>query len=164
MPTCAAPRAGPRGTPRSMSERAAQICIDVNAGFEVSSVKDPLTGRKRPISGNYDRWGSIQLRHDVPDTPFAWGAGWQYNHYAKNYFLTEVYRTLDIPTAYSFFVEHKNFMGLTVRASVFNIFNGRHTQDRVVYTGYRDRSPVSFYEYHDDLVGPLFNFSIKGTF
>ena len=58
-------------------------------------------------------------------------------------------------------------MGLKVRASVFNIFGGRHglhTTDRVVYAGYRDRSPVLFYEKHDDLVGPLFNFSIKGTF
>ena len=26
-----------------------------------------------------------------------------------------------------------------------------------------DRS-VAFYEKHDDLVGPLFNFSVKGTF
>ena len=28
----------------------------------------------------------------------------------------------------------------------------------------RDRAPIAFYEKHDDLVGPLFNFSIKGTF
>jgi hypothetical protein len=141
--------------------------IDLNAGFEASSVKDPLTGQKRPISGNYDRWGSAQLRHDIPGTPFAWGAGVQYNHFAKNYFLTEVIRTLDIPRAYSLFVEDKNFLGLTVRASVFNIFAGRHglhTVRRVVYSGFRDRAPIAFFEKHDDLVGPLFDFTIKGTF
>jgi outer membrane receptor for ferrienterochelin and colicins len=138
--------------------------IDLNAGFEASSVKDPLTGQKRPISGNYDRWGSAQLRHDIPGSPFAWGAGVQYQHYAKNYYLTEVIRTLDIPVAYSLFVEDKNFLGLTVRASVFNIFDGRHTVDRVVYSGFRDRSPVLFFEKHDDLVGPLFDLTIKGTF
>ena len=141
--------------------------LDLNAGFEISSVKDPLTGRSRPISGNYDRWGSAELRHDVPRTPYAWGLNVQYNHYAKNYFLTEIIRTLDIPLAFGAFVEHKNIMGLTVRASVFNIFGARHglhTVDRVVYSGFRDRAPVAFYEKHDDLVGPLFNFSVKGTF
>ena len=104
------------------------------------------------------------MRHDIPGSPFAWGAGVQYQHYAKNYYLTEVIRTLDIPVAYSLFVEDKNFLGLTVRASVFNIFDGRHTVDRVVYSGFRDRSPVLFFEKHDDLVGPLFDLTIKGTF
>ena len=141
--------------------------LDINAGFEWTSVKDPLTGENRPISGNYDRWGSAELRHDVPATPFAWGVNVQYNHYARNYYLTEIIRTLDIPLAYGAFVEHKNLRGLTVRASVFNIFGGRHglhTVDRVVYSGFRDRSPIAFYEKHDDLVGPIFNFSVKGSF
>jgi hypothetical protein len=141
--------------------------LDLNAGFEWTSVKDPLTGKHRPISGNYDRWGSAELRHDVPGTPFAWGLNAQYQHYAKNYFLTEIIRTLDIPLAYGAFVEHKNVMGLTVRASVFNMFGGRHglhTVRRVVYSGFRDRAPIAFYEKHDDLVGPLFNLSVKGTF
>lgn len=138
--------------------------LDLNAGFEWTSVKDPLTGRPRPISGNYDRWGSAQLRHDVPGTPFAWGGYVQYNHFAKNYFLTEIFRTLDIPLMAGFFVEHKNVMGLTVRAGIDNIFSGRHTMDRVVYSGFRDRAPIAFFEKHDDLVGPLFNLSVKGTF
>ena len=141
--------------------------LDLNAGFEWTRVKDPLTGKYRPISGNYDRWGNAELRHDVPGTPYAWGLNAQYNHYAKNYFLTEIIRTLDIPLAYGAFVEHKNVMGLTVRASVFNMFGGRHglhTVRRVVYSGFRDRAPIAFYEKHDDLVGPLFDFSIKGTF
>ena len=62
------------------------------------------------------------------------------------------------------YVEHKNVFGLTVRATVDNIFNGRHLFKRTVYTGYRDRSPVSFFEKRDQLVGPLFNLSVKGTF
>ncbi len=140
--------------------------LDLNAGFEWSSVKDPLTGVNRPISGNYDRWGLAQLRHDVPRTPIAWGAYVQYNHYAKNYYLTEIIRTLDIPLAFGAFVEHKNVMGLSVRAEVFNIFGrgGLHTVNRVVYSGFRNVAPVAFYEKHDDLVGPLFSLSIKGTF
>jgi hypothetical protein len=34
----------------------------------------------------------------------------------------------------------------------------------VVYSGFRDRAPISFIEKHDQLVGPLFEISVKGTF
>ena len=88
----------------------------------------------------------------------------QYRHYAKYYYLTEVYRTLDLPWIAGFYVEDKNVLGLTVRASVDNVLNGRHTFNRTVYAGFRDRSPIAFLERHDDLVGPLFTLSVKGTF
>ena len=138
--------------------------LDLNAGFEWTSVKDPLTGRNRPISGNYDRWGSAAIRHDIPHTPFAWSAYIQYNHYAKNYYLTEIYRTLDIPWLVGVYVEDKNVFGLTVRLEADNLNNGKHTFNRVVYSGFRNTSPIAFYEYHNDLVGPLFKISVKGTF
>jgi hypothetical protein len=141
--------------------------LDISGGFEMSSVEDPLTHVKRPISGNYDRWANAELRQDIPGSDFAYGLTFQHNHYAKNYYLTEIYRSLDIPTAFGAYVEDKDIMGLTVKAGVFNIFSNkgsRHTLDRVVYTGFRDRSPVAFYEFHDDLVGPIFYFDVKGTF
>jgi outer membrane receptor for ferrienterochelin and colicins len=138
--------------------------IDLTLAAERTSVRDPLTGEKRAISGVQDRWGNVQLRHDIPGTPFAWSAYVQYRHYAKNYFLTEVYRALDLPWIAGFYVEDKNVMGLTVRLSVDNVLNGRHLLYRTVYSGYRDRSPVSFFEKHDQLVGPIIDLSIKGTF
>lgn len=138
--------------------------LDINLGAESTRVRDPLTGIKRPISGVQDRWGMIELRHDIPRTPFAWDAYVQYRHYAKYYYLTEVYRTLDLPWIAGFYVEDKNVLGLAVRASVDNVLNGRHTFNRVVYAGFRDRSPIAFLERHDDLVGPIFTLSVKGTF
>ena len=138
--------------------------LDLNIGMEWTSVRDPLTARKRPISQVQDRWGSVQVRHDIPRTPFAWSAYVQYRHYTQGYLLTEVYRSLDLPWIAGFYVEHKNLMGLTVRASVDNVLNGRHLLDRVVYSGYRDRNPVSFIEKHNQLVGPIFELSIKRTF
>jgi hypothetical protein len=88
----------------------------------------------------------------------------QYRHFAKYYYLTEIYRTLDLPWIAGFYVEDKNVLGLTVRASVDNVFDGRHTFNRKVYSGFRDRAPIAFIERHDDLVGPLFTLSVKGTF
>jgi hypothetical protein len=138
--------------------------VDLSLGREWTAVRDPLTQDKRPISGVRDRWGNVQVRHDIPGTSWAWSAYAQHNHYEKNFFLTEVYRGLDIPWMVGGYVEHKNVFGMTVRASVDNVLNGRHLVYRNVYSGYRDRSPLAFYERRNQLVGPLFSLSVKGTF
>jgi outer membrane receptor for ferrienterochelin and colicins len=138
--------------------------LDLTLGAERTRVRDPLTGDEREISGVRDRWMSAQVRHDIPHTPFAWSAYVQFNHYARNYYLTEVFRGLDLPWIAGFYVEHKNVRGLTVRFSVDNVFNGRHLLDRTVFAGFRDRAPTLFIERHDQLVGPLFRLSVKGTF
>jgi hypothetical protein len=142
--------------------------LDLNFGREWTSVKDPLTGEKRPISGVRSKWGSIQVRHDIPGTQIAWSAYVQYNYYARNFLLTEINRTLDLPYIAGFYVEDKNVFGTTVRFSVDNvldgILDGHHKEWRSVYEGYRDRTPLAFFEKHNELVGLLFNISIKGNF
>ena len=120
--------------------------LDLTLGGEWTSVKDPLTGKKRPITSIQDRWGTAEVRHDIPERRWRGAPTSSYRHYTKNYFLTEVFRELDIPWMVGFYVEDKNVFGMTVRASVDNIFNGRHTLDRVVYTGLsrpHARSPSS---------------------
>jgi hypothetical protein len=138
--------------------------LDLTLGREWTSVKDPLTGEKRPISGVQDSWFTAQVRHDIPGTPFAWSAYAQYQHYEKNFFLTEVYRSLDLPWISGFYVEHKNVMGMKLRFTVDNILNGRHLFYRHRYEGYRDRTPLAFYQRQNQLIGPLFSLSLKGTF
>ena len=138
--------------------------LDLDVGGEWTAVKDPLTHETRPITNVQDMWGSAQIRHDIPGTPFAWSAYLQYQHYTKSYYLTEVFRTLDLPWIAGFYVEDKNVLGMTARLSVDNVLNGRHTYDRTVYSAFRNIAPVAFYERHDDMVGPLFTLSIKGTF
>jgi hypothetical protein len=138
--------------------------LDLTFGAEKTSVRDPLTGEKRPISGVQDRWGTAQIRHDIPGTPFAWSAYVQHRHYARNFFLTEIYRELDLPWLAGFYVEDKDVLGMTVRFTVDNVFNGRHFVDRTVFDGFRDHAPILFIEKHNQLVGPLFSLSVKGTF
>jgi outer membrane receptor for ferrienterochelin and colicins len=138
--------------------------LDLTLGGEWTSVRDPLTGGKRPISGVKDKWMSAQVRHDIPGTQLAWSAYAEYRHYEKNFYLTEVYRELDLPWIAGFYVEHKNVFGMKARLSVDNVLNGRHLYYRTVYSGYRDRAPIAFYERHNQLIGPLFSISLKGTF
>jgi hypothetical protein len=138
--------------------------IDATIGAEWTSVKDPLTGRPRPISGVQDHWGTVQLRHDIPHTQLAWSTYVSHRHYVSNYYLTEIDQTLDIPWLVGFYVEDKNVFGMTARFTVDNIFNNKHLEFRKVWEGYRDRTPLAFIENHDEIVGPIFSFSLKGTF
>jgi outer membrane cobalamin receptor len=138
--------------------------LDLQAGFEKTSVKDPLTGEKRPISGVQNRWISLSLRHDVPHTKLAWGIDGNYGHMTKNYFLTEVFRSWEGPNFVDLYVEDKDVFGLTVRATVGNVLNARHRWTRYVYEDWRDSSPVAFIQRNNQLIGPIFSLQVKGTF
>ena len=138
--------------------------LNLNFAAEWTKVRDPLTGRFRPISGIQDHSAFLQLRDDIPHTPLAWSAYIQNRHVVTNYLLTELDQTLDIPWLVGFYVEDKNVFGTTVRFTVDNVFNGRHIEVRQVFTGFRDTAPVAFIERHNELVGPIFTLSVKGTF
>ncbi len=73
-------------------------------------------------------------------------------------------RIYEGPVFASVFVENKNVFGLTVRAGVDNIFNARSIRNRTVFTGLRDASPIDFVERRNRLIGPIFFYSVKGTF
>jgi hypothetical protein len=106
----------------------------------------------------------MALRHDIPGSVWAWGGSLYHDWYSRSYRLTEVGRMWEGPLWIGAFVENKDVLGLTVRASVSNIFNARSKWDRLVYTGFRDRSPLSFREDRDRLIGPVFSLSVRGNF
>ena len=138
--------------------------LDVTLGYEKTRVRDPLTGERRPISGTRDRWAYFELRHDIAGTDYAWGAHATHDHFTKYFRLTEVFRSWEGPWWVGAFVEHKDVMGLTVRAQVHNVLNARHRVERVIYTGFRDTAPISFTQSQDQLIGPIFSFMVKGSF
>ena len=138
--------------------------LDMTVGFQRSQVRDPLTGENRPISGSADRWAELALRHDIPASDWAWGASGGHNHNNPNFYLTEVNRVWEGPWFDSWFVEHKDVAGLTIRATATNLLNARHRQERFVYTGRRNVSPLSFRQSHDQLIGPIFSISVRGNF
>ena len=104
------------------------------------------------------------MRHDVAGTDWAWGADAEYSHNQPNYRRNQSDKIWEGPVWATAFVEHKNVMGLTVRAQVRNIANARSKRDRTVFTGVRGESPIAFVETRDRLIGPIFSFSVRGTF
>ena len=138
--------------------------LDITVGLERTRVRDPLTGEKRPISGTRNRWASMELRHDIPGTDYAWGLDASHDHYTKYYRLTEVFASWEGPWWVGGFVEHKDIMGLTVRASVSNVLNARHRVERTIYEGFRDVAPIGFTQSQNQLIGPIFSLMVKGSF
>jgi hypothetical protein len=138
--------------------------IDADIRIEDSSLIDPLTGQSRSFSNHYDRNAEVTLRHDIPNSDWAWGVGFNYNHVLPYYRLFEIGRDYEGPVYTYAFLENKDVFGMTVRAQFFNVTNGRRILDRTVYTGPRNTSPVAFHEDRDQAVGPIFDISVRGTF
>ena len=142
--------------------RGAQLELTLQA--EESELTDPLTGEKRSFGGHQDREIDVELRHDVPGSNWAWGVGAEYNHTLPYYRLGETGYDYEGPTYTYAFIEHKDVFGMTANLTVFNVTDGRAVQDRFVYDGYRDRSPLLFRETQDLSVQPIFNFRLSGDF
>lgn len=138
--------------------------IDIRALAQFSSIADPLTGENRDLSSFTDRTLELSYRHDLPDTDWAYGASANYSHVTQSFRLNEVGRQFEGPVFAGVFVEHKDLLGLTVRASAGNLLNARSRWDRVVYRGRRNITPIDFVESRNRLIGPIFSLSVRGTF
>ncbi len=138
--------------------------LEVTLQLEESELTDPLTGESRSFGGHQDRELDVELRHDIPGSNWAWGAGLEYNHTLPYYRLSETGMNYEGPTYTYAFIEHKDVFGMTANLSVFNLTDGRALQDRFVYAGYRDRSPLLFRETQDLSVQPIISFRLTGDF
>lgn len=137
--------------------------LDARFQAQKTRVKDPLTGDSRPISTNLLHLIDLTLRHDIPDSDWAWGGNMNYALYAKDYRLTEVGRLWEGPVWASAYVENKDVMGLTVRATIGNILAATSIWDRTVYVG-RRTGLIQQIEHRDRLIGPIFSFQVRGKF
>jgi hypothetical protein len=137
--------------------------LDADLQLQESRVDDPLTGESRPISDTMLRAGSLDLRHDIPKSDWAWGAGLSGQINSLNYRLTEVGRFWEGPIWADVYAENKNVFGLTVRAGISNLVGADSMWDRTVYTG-RRTGPVAFIETRDRVIGPIFTFAVRGKF
>lgn len=138
--------------------------INLRAMVQISQIKDPLTGERRGLSDLEDRLIDLGFRHDLPGTEWAYGANATYSHFNVLYRLNEISRRSEDPVSASMFIEHKDVLGFTVRATAGNLLDSHSRLDRVVYTGRRNTAPVSVVESRDRNIGPILTFSIRGTF
>lgn len=140
------------------------VRLDGTVVLQTSRLTDPFTGERRQWSGFTNRQVNLDLRHDIPGSKLAWGAGANHFHPLERFRSNQTDRNWEGPWFMSLFVEHKDVFGLTVRARVGNAIGARQYRERVVFTGLRDASPVDFVELRDRRIGPIFTFTVRGNF
>lgn len=145
--------------------RASRTRLKLDATFvlQKSVLRDPFTGEKRNWSGFVNRQANFELRHDIPNTDWAWSMEANHNHIQARYRSNEVDRSWEGPWFVSAEVENKNVLGMTVAAGVGNILDARSYRDRTVFTGIRGQSPIDFIEDRNRRIGPIFYFSLRGN-
>ena len=138
--------------------------LDVRLEYEEGEVRDPLTGILRDFSPGRDREADVELRHDIPGSSIAYGAAMNYARDRRFFRLEEFNRGVDGPTFARIFVEHKDLFGLTARATVDNLVDGRDRDNRTVFDGPRNTAPILFTEERARRIGPIFRLDISGNF
>lgn len=138
--------------------------LDLGVDVSRSSFEDPLTHLDRGFNSSPRHEVRLDLRHDVPDTDWAWGASVRETDFAPYYRLAEFGFDHAVRTFASVFIEHKDVFGLTVRARVSNLLEGNAVLARTVYAGPRDSAPILFTENQQREIGRVVNLAISGSF
>ena len=139
------------------------VRLNANAEFVRSRVTDPVTGLKRKISGDQVREWQIELRHDIPNTNWAWGGLISDDVPAPIYRLNQTFRSKLTRPVTQIYVENKDVFGLTIRAGLRNLLNTSDDVYRQAFVNRRN-GPVAFTEQqyrHIHLIGIL---SVRGSF
>ncbi len=137
--------------------------IDIEADARTSSLRDPLIGNFRPISNQRKYRYEASLRHDVPGSDWAWGAG------AEEWRPTVDFR-LDQQTLFQnqgpyvwAFIEHKDVAGLTVNFNLGNLLGRGERFTRTAFVDRRD-GPIDFVEDRVREFGLIYRLTISGSF
>ena len=136
--------------------------LDLDLQFQRSALDDPLTSERRPINENLTRRIAATLRHDIPGSDWAYGGSYNQFRQSALYRLDQTWQFLAKPGLLGAYLEHKDVLGLTVRASVDNLLGDNESFTRNFHDGRRP-SPILFTEYRDRFAGPIFTLSISGT-
>ena len=151
--------------------------LDMQVGWQDSSVTDPVTGEERVLgSGGYfnphppisfeneTEWTFIiDYRQDFQASRFSWG--WRMEDQGERpQFKTNEYDVRDGSLRLHAFVETTRWYGLNIRLATENLLNMRKTRDRLVFTGLRDRSPVDFREVERRRFGADIILTVSGSF
>lgn len=137
--------------------------VDVGFAFSASEVRDPLLGTLREVSGNDLIDLSLNLRHDVPGSAWAFGSDGEWQKNARTTRLDEVSLNQPSFAFLSAYVENKDVAGMTLRARVGNLLGQRDRFERTVFTD-RAAGIAAFTERRDRRFGTIFSFDVEGSF
>ena len=124
-------------------------------------ITDPLTGDVRRPSGNSPFIPLIGFTQDLQRYRTNWGFDYRWGYFYENFRITETAYS-ENTNVLSAFAEYKPQPSLSFRVQLNAI--GAIESERVVFTGARDRSGVSFIERRSLEPETRVNFRVRKTF
>jgi hypothetical protein len=138
--------------------------IDVAAVARDSIYPDPVESGNLPVQFAQPYNVEIDFRYDMPDSDWAFGAGYRHSGFNPYYRVAEFGFDYNIDRNPYVLIEHKDVFGLTVQARVNNLLEREAVLDRQLFTGPRGSSPLLFREERRREIGRVVNFTVKGSF
>jgi outer membrane receptor for ferrienterochelin and colicins len=136
--------------------------LDLIVALQKTRVRDALL-INRPLSNRSISFWSVAFRHDLPGTDLVWGFSGQRDVSTQFYRLDYQSREINASIVSSLFVEHKDILGLKIRATAQNLFNQKEKNREIFYLARRD-GPIDFTRATDIRWGPLLRVTVSGTF
>lgn len=138
--------------------------FDLDLEWRDSKVEDPVTFIDRQLSRDKKTFWHARMRHDIPDSQWAYGGGVrEYVDFKGFRSFTTDDPTLERPITYGF-LEHKHVFGMKVRAELTNFLNSKEEFTREIFTRRRDTGTLSSTEFQSRAFGPILNIEFSGTF
>jgi len=138
--------------------------LEVSLRWETSELIDPVTLTERRFDGNDPFEVSLDFRHDIPSTEWAYGWFFQDTERAPFFRVEQEAFEFGPSTFGALFIEHKDVFGATANVRLGNIFNGGETLLRTVFDGPRGSSPVLFTEDRRRDRGQTITLTLTGSF
>jgi hypothetical protein len=138
--------------------------FDIRGLLDWSSVKDPLTGIARAFDRGRSSEFSVDFRHDLPHSDWAYGASYRQSDFLPYYRITEQGIDYNLADFAAVFVENKDVMGLTVNLRAGNLTNAEAALIRSVYAGPRTTGALLFTESRHRRAGRIVQLTVTGSF
>ena len=129
-----------------------------------TSLNDPLTLSDRSFNFENSTSWEIDMRHDIPNTNYAWGAQLFDQGFQPVYSFDRIFDYDYAGTWAHVFVEHKSIFGLKVRADLENLLGFTDDTSRILYDGPRHGGNIALVEEQSRKSDLYFRLSISGTF
>lgn len=138
--------------------------LTLSFGLHESTVDDPVLDFSRRLNGDSKVHYEVAFRHDIPKTDWAYGAFMEHNVSAQQYRLFSIARNGNDKPYTSVFIEHKDLVGMTLRASLGNLIGQEEFFERTRFTARRDVGVIQQSEEIKFNYGPILRLSLSGSF
>ena len=132
--------------------------------FNLTSVRDPVTGMSRVISGQRPQNIKVNLTQDIDSLKSTWGI-FYYNCWNEQYFrLEQVRYRKTVPPYVEMWWDYKPTSDLSFRLELYNPFRFSYDDKYYNYAGPRDVAPLAEIEELRIKSQPRIYFRIRKTF